>query len=156
MRGSSWAGRAAVAAGGGALVVTIGLSVAGVTPADAQVGSSTVPATSTPPTTPAPTTTVAPTTTAPPTTAAPATTRPAPRSTTTAEPAESTTSTATPTLPAPSTQPPPATIAPASGGPDGDMNAGLAVLSGTGLVTGFGLLALQWRLTRPDRAGWTL
>lgn len=132
----------------------------GVPFATAQVGPSTSnttqPSTTILPTTePPPSTTAPPTTQRPSTTAGPSTTRP-PRTSTTKPGATS--STARATLPPPSVQGggPPDTFAARRPPPSGRMSPVLAWLGGVGLLTGFGLLALQWFLTKPGRHGWTL
>jgi hypothetical protein len=138
-------------------VVATGLLAAtamAVLPAAAQV---TIPTTST--TTsrlPKPTSTTArPTTTqAPAATIAPTPTTAKPKPTTSTAPP--TTESPTTTIPTPVASPSTTeAIVPISRN-SGHFSPALTVLALFGLLTGIGLLVLQWFLTRPGRVGWTL
>jgi hypothetical protein len=132
-----------------AVVVFVGIGTWALWPAAAQVTiptssttSSTRPTTST--TRPATSTTAAPgatTTTRRPATTAPPSTAP-PRTTSTIP----TPATSTPTTAAPEPEPK----------HSGRFSPLYSWLFGLGLLSGFGLLVLQWFLTRPGRQGWTL
>lgn len=131
-------------------VVFVGIGVWAMWPAAAQV---TIPTSSTTSSTRPTTTTTRPTTS---TSAAPgATTTTARRATTTAPP-----STAPPRTT--STIPTPATSTPTTAAPEpepkhsGHFSPLYSWLFGLGLLSGLGLLGLQWLLTRPGRQGWTL
>lgn len=96
------------------------------------------------------------------TTAPPTTTTAPPATTTTAKPRPTTTKAPTTTEKATTTIPTPAavsttttTIVPISKH-SGHFSPVFSVLAFVGFVGGFGLLVLQWFLTKPGREGWTL
>ena len=98
------------------------------------------------------TTTAAPTTT----TAAPSTTTTARPRPTTTRPLTTTTQRTTTTIATPTPEPTTTTTLTAVSNHSGRFSPVLTWLAVLGLLSGIGLLVLQWFLTKPGRQGWTL